>query len=462
MIYIFPALPSQKVFWPHPLKQNSICFFKTCAMTFTEKKFPRKYLELIINRSVDPIVTINERGIVEYMNPATEKLFGYAPEELIGHNISMLMPSPDRENHDRYMQNYLQTGQRKIIGIGREVTGLTKDGRLLPVRLAVSEAWVGDRRIFIGTLHDLTEIKEVEGKIRQLNKELESKVAERTEELAQVVNKLLDSNQKLLKEIQERKMIEEALRKSEEELRLSLEKEKELSELKSRFVTMASHEFRTPLTSILSSADLIEAYTKEPDDKRLRHVSRIRSSVNNMISILNDFLSLSKLEENRVEKRVVSTNLDEFVQEIKDEIHGLLKEGQRMECQCNFTSGEIFLDRNILKNVLYNLLSNAIKYSPEGKPILLKIEENGKLLKIEVTDQGIGIPEEDQQFLFTRFFRAKNVENIQGTGLGLNIVKRYLQLMDGDIRFESTPGKGTSFFLEIPLKYSEESFEYPV
>ncbi len=332
----------------------------------------------------------------------------------------------------------------------------------MPVRLAVSEAWVGDRRIFIGTLHDLTEIKEVEGKIRQLNKELESKVAERTEELAQVVNKLLDSNQKLLKEIQERKMIEEALRKSEEELRLSLEKEKELSELKSRFVTMASHEFRTPLTSILSSADLIEAYTKEPDDKRLRHVSRIRSSVNNMISILNDFLSLSKLEENRVEKRVVSTKLDEFIQEIKDEIKGLLKEGQQIECQCNFTSGEIFLDRNILKNVLYNLLSNAIKYSPEGKPILLKIEENGKLLKIEVTDQGIGIPEEDQQFLFTRFFRAKNVENIQGTGLGLNIVKRYLQLMDGDIRFESIPGKGTSFFLEIPLKYSEESFEYPV
>ncbi|MAT55491.1 MAG: PAS domain-containing sensor histidine kinase [Saprospirales bacterium] len=431
-------------------------------MTITEKKFPRKYLELIINRSIDPIVTIDERGIVEYVNPATTKLFGYSQEEMIGNNISMLMPSPDRENHDQYMHNYLTTGHKKIIGIGREVTGLTKDGRLIPVRLAVSEAWVDDKRIFIGTLQDLTEIKEVESRIRHLNKELESKVADRTEELAKVVNKLLDSNQKLLKEIQERKMIEEALRNSEEELRQALEKEKELSELKSRFVTMASHEFRTPLTSILSSADLIEAYTKDPEDKRLKHVGRIRSSVNNMITILNDFLSLSKLEENRVEKRIVSTNLEEFVKELKDEMHGLLKEGQSLECVNTSKTGEVFIDRNILKNILYNLLSNAIKYSPEGKPIFLKIEDDGEEMHIEVTDQGIGIPEEDQQFLFTRFFRAKNVENIQGTGLGLNIVKRYIQLMDGDIKFESTPGKGTSFFLKIPLKYSEESFEYPV
>ena len=257
-------------------------------------------------------------------------------------------------------------------------------------------------------------------------------------------------------------MIEEALRNSEEELRQALEKEKELSELKSRFVTMASHEFRTPLTSILSSADLIEAYTKDPEDKRLKHVGRIRSSVNNMITILNDFLSLSKLEENRVEKRIVSTNLEEFVKELKDEMHGLLKEGQSLECVNTSKTGEVFIDRNILKNILYNLLSNAIKYSPEGKPIFLKIEDDGEEMHIEVTDQGIGIPEEDQQFLFTRFFRAKNVENIQGTGLGLNIVKRYIQLMDGDIKFESTPGKGTSFFLKIPLKYSEESFEYPV
>lgn len=431
-------------------------------MTIAEKNFPRKYLELIINRSVDPIVTINERGIVEYMNPATEKLFGYTQEELIGQNISMLMPSPDRENHDQYIQNYLRTGKKKIIGIGREVTGRTKDGRLIPVRLAVSEAWVDDKRFFIGTLQNLTEIKEVEQQIRQLNKELETKVAERTEELAKVVNKLLDSNQKLLKEIQERKMIEEALRKSEEELRQALEKEKELSELKSRFVTMASHEFRTPLTSILSSADLIEAYTKEPEDKRLRHVGRIRSSVNNMITILNDFLSLSKLEENRVEQRIVSTKLNEFVQELKDELHGLLKEGQTLDCTINSDNGEVFLDRNILKNILYNLLSNAIKYSSEGKPILLKIEEDGETLNIEVTDQGIGIPEEDQQFLFTRFFRAKNVENIQGTGLGLNIVKRYLQLMDGEIDFVSKPGKGTSFFLKIPIRHVEKSSEYPV
>lgn len=431
-------------------------------MTITENNLPRQYLELIINRSVDPIITINEKGIIEYVNPATVQLFQYTIDELIGQNISILMPSPDRERHDLYMKHYLETGEKKIIGIGREVTALSKSGRLIPVRLAVSEAWVGEKRFFIGTLHDLSEVKEAENKIRQLNKELESKVAERTEELAKVVNKLLDSNQKLLKEIQERKMIEEALRNSEEELRQALEKEKELSELKSRFVTMASHEFRTPLTSILSSADLIEAYTKDPEDKRLRHVGRIKSAVNNMINILNDFLSLSKLEENRVEKRLVITDLEEFVKELTDEIHGLLKDGQTLECQNLFQSGKVYIDRNILKNILYNLLSNAIKYSPEGKPILLRIAEDRSKLEIEVTDQGIGIPEEDQQFLFTRFFRAKNVVNIQGTGLGLNIVKRYLQLLDGEITFKSKPGQGTSFFLKIPIQASEDAIEYPV
>ncbi|GIV31293.1 MAG: hypothetical protein KatS3mg029_0644 [Saprospiraceae bacterium] len=300
-------------------------------MSVKDKSLPRAYLESIIERSVDAIVTIDEKGIIEYVNPATTVLFGYDEAEMLGHNVSMLMPSPDRERHDDYINRYLQTGKRKIIGIGREVMAMHKSGKLFPVRLAVSEAWIEDKRIFIGTIHDISEVKEAQQKIIELNRELEKRVAERTEELARVVNKLLDANQKLLHEVQERKAVEEALRRSEAELKQALEKEKELSELKSRFVTMASHEFRTPLTSILSSADLIEAYTTDPNDKRRKHVMRIKSAVNNLITILNDFLSLSKLEENRIEPKMTKFDLKDFLRELHDEMRPLLKNGQQIQ-----------------------------------------------------------------------------------------------------------------------------------
>lgn len=208
-------------------------------------------LQNIIETAIDGIITIDERGVVETINPAAAKLFGYEPEEVLGNNVNMLMPSPDRENHDGYISRYKSTGEARIIGIGREVTGRRKDGSTFPMRLAVSEIRLKGRRIFTGFIHDLTDVKEAEEKIRKLNEELEEKVVQRTEELASVVNKLLNTNRQLQHEVQERKVAEEALRQSEQETRKALEKEKELSELKSRFVSMASHEFRTP--SALSS-----------------------------------------------------------------------------------------------------------------------------------------------------------------------------------------------------------------
>jgi two-component system, LuxR family, sensor kinase FixL len=411
------------------------------------------YLEAVFEAATDAIITISDRGIIETLNQAAEKLFGYQEEELIGKNISMLTPSPHRENHDQYLENYLSGGKAKIIGIGREVEALCKDGTLIPVRLAVSETVVGNKRIFAGILHDLTDVKKTEAKIRKLNEELEQKVKQRTEELVDVVNKLLQANQQLSYENRERQAAEDALRKSENELRKSLQKEKDLSQLKSRFVTMASHEFRTPLSAILSSADLIELYSKRADaeDKRLKHVARIKSSVNNLTNILNDFLSLSKLEEDRVQVQTVSFRFPEFYHEVTDELKGLLKPGQEIRHMETIPGAEVTMDKKILKNILYNLLSNAIKYSDAGKPIDCKIIVDDSTVSIEIKDYGIGIPKEDQQHLFTRFFRAHNAENIQGTGLGLNIVKRYLDLLDGEIDFESEQGIGTTFTVRIPI-----------
>ena len=258
-------------------------------------------LNAIIKAATDGIITINHRGIIESANLAAANLFGYTIEEMIGQNVSLLAAAPHGAKHDTYLKNYLSTGVKKIIGIGREVNGRRKNGSLFPLRLSVSEVKLGNRIIFTGILHDLTPIKNKEEKIKKLNQVLEKRVEERTQELEKVVNRLLTTNKALKHEVKERKNAELDLRQKEEETRSALQKERELSELKSRFVTMASHEFRTPLSAILASAELIEAYkTTQQQDKRIRNVKRIKNAVNHLTTVLNEFLSLSKLEENSI------------------------------------------------------------------------------------------------------------------------------------------------------------------
>ncbi|MCB0644426.1 MAG: PAS domain S-box protein [Phaeodactylibacter sp.] len=410
-------------------------------------------LQTIIQTAIDGIIIIDDKGIVESMNPAAGKLFGYEEAEVLGHNIRMLMPSPYKEQHDHYISRYLETGHAKIIGIGRTVNGRRKDGTIFPMRLAVSAVQLQNRQIFTGIIHDLTEMKWAEDRIHRLNEELEGKVIQRTEELASVVNKLLTTNKKLQHEVQERKTAESNLRKREEELKDALEKEKELSELKSRFVSMASHEFRTPLSTILSSVSLIGRYTEtEQQAKRDKHIERIKSSVRNLTGILNDFLSLSKLEEGEVRINPTNFQMQEFCKGVIEEISGLQKTGQTIRHLAPDQGLELFQDEGLLKNVLFNLLSNALKYSPENSTIYCIVEADATKdhIWITVKDEGIGIPEADQAHLFTRFFRAANSINIQGTGLGLNIVKRYVELMGGQINFESIEGKGSTFKVSIP------------
>jgi PAS domain S-box-containing protein len=406
-------------------------------------------LQSIIDTAIDGIITISDRGIVESINPAAARLFGYSQQEVIGNNINMLMPSPDHEKHDTYISRYKDTREAKIIGIGREVKGRRKDGSIFPFRLAVSEVSLQEHRIFTGIIHDLSAVKDAEDRVLALNEQLEIKVKKRTDQLAETVNKLLATNQRIQHEIKERRAAEAALRKS-------LDRERELNELKSRFVSMASHEFRTPLSSILSSAELISAYTQTgQQEKREKHIKRIISSVKNMTGILNDFLSLSKLEEGITRMHPRTFLLKDLCEEIIDNLQNMLKPGQDIHHVSKLPDEPLFLDDNFLKNILFNLLSNAIKYSDEGSKIQCNAEIINRHLQLEVKDEGMGIPEEDQQHLFSRFFRANNAVNIKGTGLGLHIVKRYLELMHGTIQFSSQLGVGTTFLVKIPLNASK-------
>lgn len=409
----------------------------------------RHQLNAIINNAVDGIITINERGIMQMVNPAAAMLFGYESEELIGQNVSVIASSPHRKEHDSYINKYMETGRKKVIGIGREVMGQRKDGSTFPCLLSVSEIDLGNRRLFAGMIHDLTEQKAREADIKRLNTELERRVEERTEKLVVVINKHLATNDALKKEIQERKAVEAALQKSQVEVRNALEKERELNELKSRFVSMASHEFRTPLSTILTSASLIGRYTAPgTEEKRAKHVNRIKSAVGNLTGILNDFLSLSKLEEGKFDNHPEVFDLPQLIEKTIDEIKLITKPNQEIIYQHEGTN-EVTLDKKFSRNICINLLSNAIKYSE--KNIFINTLITSERIQIIVKDQGIGIPKEEQEYLFTRFFRAKNATNIQGTGLGLNIVRKYLELMNGSITFESELQVGTTFTITFPL-----------
>ncbi len=433
-------------------------------MSKTDKSIRKSDAELrlkaVIDTAIDGIITIDERGMVETINPAAARLFGYTAREVVGNNINMLMPQPYHSEHDQYIQRYLESGKPRIIGIGREVEGKRKDGTVFPLRLAVSEVFLQGQRIFTGIIHDLTDFRAAKEKILKLNHaleeqnaELDRKVRERTEKLAKVVDQLLFTNKQLEKEIYERQAIEQALRESEVELKEALDKEKELSELKSRFVSMASHEFRTPLSTILSSLELVEMLKDEiHEGKREKHIGRIKNAVSHLTSILTDFLSLSRLEEGKIELQPQFFNFGEFCMDVVDEIRGQLKPGQTLDYAGQNDDREVFLDKHSLRHILSNLLVNAIKYSGEGLPVECRTAISGSQIKIEVQDHGIGIPPEDQKYLFTRFFRANNVENIKGTGLGLHIVRRYLDLMQGEISFESQLGVGTHFTVIIPIK----------
>ena len=245
-------------------------------------------------------------------------------------------------------------------------------------------------------------------------------------------------------------------KKAEQDMLKALNKERELNEMKSRFVSMASHEFRTPLATILSSVNLVNRYAENQNtDGISKHVGRIRNSVRNLTSILNDFLSLEKLEQGKVEFRPEEFNICKLARSVTEEIGSMTKEGQTIELNC--CNGDSActnmmvtnLDPQLIRNVMFNLLSNAVKYSKEDTAIMLRIDV-GSELKITVTDAGIGIPEEEQQHLFERFFRAKNATNIQGTGLGLNIVQKHVNLMGGNIEFTSKLEEGTTFVITLP------------
>jgi PAS domain S-box-containing protein len=243
-------------------------------------------------------------------------------------------------------------------------------------------------------------------------------------------------------------------RRAEEEIRRALEKEKELSELKSRFVAMTSHEFRTPLATILSSAELLENYgARLPAEERQELFQSIRAGVERMTRMLDNVLVIGRAEAQMLEFKPAPTDLAAFCEGLAGEMRLAAGNDHPLDYAYEGAGGPVDVDERLLRHVLVNLISNAIKYSPHGGPVRFRVRVENGTAAFEVLDHGIGIPPEDQPRLFETFHRARNVGNISGTGLGLAIVKKSLELHGGSIRFESAPGKGTRFEVTIPLPH---------
>lgn len=408
-------------------------------------------ISLFIEGIQDCVIIINNRGIIIDSNPAIYKVLGFTPKELTGNNVSMLMGAPHQAKHDEYIHNHETTGIAKIIGVGREVIAVHKDGTKVPVRLNISKIEFDGQSFYVGMLHNLTNQQSIQKHVRQVNIGLEEEVQASNQALKKAMETMTQNKLSLEQEILERKIIQEQLLVAQAKSKEALQTERELSELKTRFISTASHEFRTPLSSILSSVSLIERYTTtETQDKRLKHINRIKSSVQNLTQILEDFLSLSKLEEGKTQDAKHIFDLSNLILGTIEEVSTFAKPGQILEYEHNGEISVIYSNTQNIKNILINLLSNAIKYSPSDSKIYISSIIDTTTVTISVRDEGMGIPLNQQKHLFSRFFRADNAIAIQGTGLGLYIVKKYLENIDGTIDFVSEPDQGTTFTISIP------------
>lgn len=386
-------------------------------------------IDALFLHATEGILVVNEKGEITRINPSAERLFGYDKDELKGKKIEVLIPKRLTPSHEKHREKYNHSPHARSMGAGMDLYGLKKDGTEFPLEISLSPYSNESGSSVIAFIVDITIRKQAEDKLKNYSAELERQVKNRTLILEEAI---------------------EELEKTKKDLFYALNKEKELNELKSRFVSMASHEFRTPLTTMMSSLSLVTKYGEQNDtENQKKHVGKIKTSINNLTDILNDFLSVSKLEEGKIENMPEEVNIKSFVADVISEMQAMASNNQKL-IQIHTGSEQVSVDKKLVKNILFNLISNALKFSPSGGEIEVKVQVLNSSIKIAVKDNGIGISAEDQAHLFERFFRGQNVTHIQGTGLGLNIVARYVELMNGSLHFDSIENKGTTFTIIIP------------
>lgn len=359
-------------------------------------------MSAVFETAADGIITIDERGLIERVNPAAERMFGYTEQEVAGRNVSVLMPSPDRERHDGYLRHYLRTGERRIIGIGREVHGLRKDGMLFPMELAVTEMRIGDARMFTGLVRDITARKESERHTENLLKEL---------------------------------------RGANEEL--------------GNFAYVVSHDLKAPLRAIGALADwLATDYADRFDDEGREHMRLLIGRVHRMGSLIDGILQYSRVGREGGTLRMVDLNI------VLAEIVDLLSPPPSIVVTVAPGLPVIWTEPTRIRQVFHNLISNAIKYmdKPQGL-VAVSWSDEGDCWHFSVADNGPGIERRHFERIFQLFQTLAPRDRIESTGVGLALVKRIVEMLGGRVWLTSTPGEGSTFYFTMPKKHGHVDVE---
>ncbi len=348
-------------------------------------------IRAILETAVDGIITINDTGSIETVNSAVEKLFGYTENEVIGKNVSILMPAPFQKEHNSYISSYLKTGEKKILCIGRKGVAQHKDGTTFPIRISVSEFFLDNKRMFTGIIHDISEEKELQQQILQ------------SERLA-VIGKM---------------------------------------------AAKVAHEVRNPLSSISLNAELLEdeLNSDAPINKKESNAllkSMIRE-IDRVTSLTDEYLQFSRLPESQPLKACLNDLIEEMLKLL---IQELKQKNIKLEHECLAEKLILPLDRSQIRRVLLNIIRNAIESMPKGGTLKIWTEKAEQNATIYITDSGIGIPEDKVKNIFNPFFTTKEL----GTGLGLAISQQIVSEHFGEIYCESKPGEGTTFRIELPLE----------
>jgi PAS domain S-box-containing protein len=371
------------------------------------------------------ILVYNEKEEIVLANTPISQIFDYTQSDLEKIKVYNLFKD------FKIFKNFIKTPDAKKYKKLIEITGIKKNGNEFPAELSFGKISYENKPYFKLLLTDISLRKKKEWKIESLNTQLEEEVKIRNIELENVIEKL----------------------------KISLSKEKELNNLKTKFIALASHEFKTPLSAILSSTELMAKYSSLNNiEKRNEHLHKIKAMINHLNNMLDDLLTLENIETGIINIKTSKFKISDLISNILQYSRPILKKNQKLSFT-NIEDGIIEHDFKILSIILTNLLSNAIKYSNENSEIVVNFNSNKSNIHITVEDTGIGIPISEQNLIFNRFFRAKNALYYPGTGIGLNIVKGYIQSLNGIISFESIENKGTIFRVQLPklVNYEQES-----
>ena len=408
--------------------------------------FPRDQdiFEILLGAVSEGVIIVDEHQNIVETNESAERMFGYGKRTLLKQPLDILIPPKYRAGHGAHFNSFINQTEHRQMGQGHDFFGIRKDGSIFPVEIGLNNFAIYDNNFVMALIVDITARKQQELEKQKLNDKLEKEVEKRTKDLKKAVAELEKLNIKLDKE-------NKARIRTEKETKEALKNEKDLNELKTKFLSLVSHEFKTPLSAILTSTMLLGKYKMtEQQDKRDKHIQTISDEVHYLNTILNDFLFLEKLDKGKINYNFSTFKLSKVVNEVVYNANMLLKDGQKINYPENIEGLSLYQDEKIVELALSNLVNNAIKYSFENTIIDIDITQNENVTIFKVKDNGIGIPLKDQRHIFNRYFRAENVLLTQGTGIGLNIVKDHLDNLKGQIYFESTKNKGSIFTMEIP------------